>query len=65
MIDSIKVYVKTKDAFGWPEDESAPEPLKLQTASDVSSTGAFLLSTAHVYPESTLVDRLEGYSVRI
>ncbi len=27
MVDSVKIYVKTKETFGWPEDsEDFPEP---------------------------------------
>jgi E3 ubiquitin-protein ligase UBR4 len=44
MIDSIKVYVKTKEAFGWPEDaEDFAADAKLP--SQVSSTGSAVINT--------------------
>lgn len=39
MVDSIKVYVKTKEAFGWPEDsEDFPEPTAQSKPAPVAST---------------------------
>lgn len=40
MIDSIKIYVKTKEAFGWPEDqEDFPEPPSGKLAVPPSGSG--------------------------
>ncbi|GFR97962.1 E3 ubiquitin-protein ligase UBR4, partial [Elysia marginata] len=39
MVDSVKVYVKTKEAFGWPEEpEDFPEPSAPPTAKATSSS---------------------------
>ena len=37
MVDSIKVYVKSKSAFSWPEDEDMIEPAAPQNGSVTSS----------------------------
>ena len=46
MVDSIKVYVKTKESFGWPEDESSADQMKLQSATDGSATTGLTLTSA-------------------
>ncbi len=39
MVDSIKVYVKTKESFGWPEDsEDFPDPSTTVTKPTVTTT---------------------------
>ena len=39
MIDSVKIYVKTKESFGWPEDsEDFPEPSAQSKSAPVAST---------------------------
>ena len=38
MVDSIKIYVKTKESFGWPEDsEDFPEPSTQSKPAPVAS----------------------------
>ena len=32
MIDSIKVYTKTKEQFGWPDDDDIDQPGKQQSS---------------------------------
>ena len=47
MVDSIKVYVKTKEAFGWPEDsEEFPDSSasKVTTSSSNATTPGFVTS---------------------
>ncbi len=40
MVDSIKVYVKTKEAFGWPEDtEDFPETTTTKLTTSLTSNG--------------------------
>ncbi len=48
MVDSIKIYVKTKESLGWPEDsEDFPEPSASQAKSlPVPSTANGLSSLA-------------------
>ena len=39
MVDSVKVYVKTKEAFGWPEDnEDFPETAVASTKPSQTTT---------------------------
>ena len=41
MIDSVKVYVKTKEAFGWPEEpDEFPEPAVPSKVTPLSSGSA-------------------------
>lgn len=63
MVDSIKVYVKTKEAFGWPEDsEDFPEapaqktPVPVATGPTVSATSENE-STVVVPVQLTSMDR--------
>ena len=65
MVDSIKVYVKTKESFGWPEDESSADQMKLQSATDGSATTGLTLTSAHSYTTSTLVDRLLTHALEV
>ena len=45
MLDSMKVYVKTKDAFGWPEDSAEPlEPCVAGKPTPVTSRSAIMKS---------------------
>ena len=65
MVDSIKVYVKTKESFGWPDDESPADQMKLQSATDGSATTGLTLTSAHSYTTSTLVDRLLTHALEV
>ena len=39
MVDSIKIYMKTKETFGWPEDtEDFPEPSAQSKPAPIAST---------------------------
>ncbi|ESN92600.1 hypothetical protein HELRODRAFT_189522 [Helobdella robusta] len=40
MVDSIKVYYKTKEAFGWPDDDEAAAQTSSQTATQAVSQTA-------------------------
>lgn len=45
MVDSVKVYVKTKEAFGWPEEpEDFPEPATSSAAKLVNPSNGVPLS---------------------
>ena len=39
MVDSIKIYMKTKESFGWPEDtEDFPEPSTQSKPAPIANT---------------------------
>ena len=47
MLDSVKVYVKTKEAFGWPEEtDEFPEASALKTATPVPALASSTESDA-------------------
>ncbi|XP_059140958.1 E3 ubiquitin-protein ligase UBR4-like isoform X2 [Physella acuta] len=70
MVDSVKVYVKTKEAFGWPEEpEDFPEPTA-STAPKLANTCNGITNTeAENTPAATLpltgADRLLGSALGV
>ena len=68
MIDSVKVYTKTKEAFGWPKDnEDFPELTnsKVATSSSSTSTASDTDSTPVAPLPLTSVDRLLSSSLEV
>ena len=62
MLDSVKVYVKTKEQFGWPEDESeefqTAEGVNKASPSASASSSAYVSDVAMLAPlPLTSVDR--------
>ena len=55
MLDSVKVYTKTKEAFGWPDDpqEEIPSTPGLGTAAPVDTEAEIINSV----PPMTAVDK--------
>ena len=62
MLDSVKVYTKTKEAFGWPDDpqEEIPStPGTLGTAATLDTETEIINSV----PPMTAVDKYEHWFV--
>lgn len=62
MVDSIKVFTKTKEAFGWPEEpdefteQSAPKSAP-SVASAVASSESETVTTSLTYMPLTSADK--------
>lgn len=56
MLDSVKVYSKTKEAFGWPDDpqEEIPSTAGLGPAATVDATETEIVNSV---PAMTAVDK--------
>ncbi|BFZ02848.1 hypothetical protein BsWGS_05885 [Bradybaena similaris] len=70
MVDSVKVYVKTKEAFGWPEEpEDFPEPATSSAAKLVNPSNGVPLSEFDNVPAvplpMTAADRLLGSALEV
>ena len=57
MLDSVKVYTKTKEAFGWPDDpqEEIPSTPGLGTAAAVDTEAEIV----NAVPPLTAVDKYD------
>ena len=57
MLDSVKVYTKTKEAFGWPDDpqEEIPSTPGLGTAAAVDTEAEIVNSV----PPLTAIDKYD------
>lgn len=55
MVDSVKVYVKTKEAFGWPEEpDDFPEPAATSTSKLVNTSNGVAVAEADSTPAAPL-----------
>ncbi|XP_062622353.1 E3 ubiquitin-protein ligase UBR4-like, partial [Saccostrea cucullata] len=68
MVDFIKVFVKTKESFGWPEEPD--EFLESQTQKALSSSGGMTSGESEVVPSAaplplTSADRLLGSALEV
>lgn len=68
MVDFIKVFVKTKESFGWPEEPD--EFLESQTQKSLTSSGGMNSADSEVVPSATPLpltsaDRLLGSALEV
>ena len=63
MVDSIKVFTKTKEAFGWPEEpdefseQSAPKPTPSVASASPSNTEMDTVSSSLAFMPLTSSDK--------
>ena len=71
MIDSIKVYVKTKEAFSWPEDSEDFTPADSKASAQASSTATVVSPGTNIEGGSlqpvplTAIDRLLASALEV
>ncbi|KAL5011608.1 hypothetical protein ScPMuIL_010159 [Solemya velum] len=66
MVDSIKVYFKTKEAFGWPEEtDDFPEPTPTKVSTSPVVTGTDSDTTPSAPLPLTSADRLLGSALEV
>jgi E3 ubiquitin-protein ligase UBR4 len=68
MVDFIKVFVKSKESFGWPEEPD--EFLDSQTQKSLTSSGGMAMGETEVVPSVaplplTSADRLLGSALEV
>lgn len=68
MVDFIKVFVKSKESFGWPEEPD--EFLESQTQKSLTSSGGMAVGETEVIPSATPLpltsaDRLLGSALEV